>query len=169
MMEMIDNKYNKLNEDLDDEDLDDEDEDEDDDKEDEESEDSLNITPKDLYVLFKGDKNFYAQAANLLYDWYDMEGAFEDFSSKQAFLDFVRSDIYDMLDAADTDDAIIVKKALGIYDPEEYEDEEDLEESFKSKDRYSVLREALDRLDEEDNKAKRAKAKIKSLRSRLKA
>ena len=44
-----------------------------------------------------------------------------------------------------------------------------IEESFKSKDRYSVLREALDRVDREDNKRKKTKVRIKSLRSRLKA
>ena len=44
------------------------------------------------------------------------------------------------------------------------------ETSFKSKDKYSVLREALDRLDEEDNKGKKIKvrAQIKNLRSKLK-
>lgn len=47
-----------------------------------------------------------------------------------------------------------------------------IEESFKSKDKYSVLREALDRLDREDNKDKekriRTRAQIRNLRSRLK-
>ena len=48
---------------------------------------------------------------------------------------------------------------------------ENLEESFKSKDKYSVLREALDKLDAEDSKTKRAKtrARVKALRSKLKA
>lgn len=159
---MIDEKHNKLNEDLDDEDLDDEDFDE----------GELDIRPGDFYALFEGDKNLYAQAANILYDWYEAEGAFEDFSSKEEFLDFVRRDIYGMLDAADwKEDVITVEKAMGIYDPEQWEDDEELEESFKSKDKYSVLREALDRLDREDDKARRVKtkARIKSLRSRLKA
>lgn len=35
-----------------------------------------------------------------------------------------------------------------VEDEDDYEDDEELEESFKSKDKYSVLREALDRLDE---------------------
>lgn len=42
---------------------------------------------------------------------------------------------------------------------DDYEDDEELEESFKSKDKYSVLREALDRLDREDNKGKKIKFK----------
>lgn len=67
------------------------------------------------------------------------------------------------------------------WDPEEYEysDIGDeiystpyiMEETFfKSKDKYSVLREALDRLDEEDYKGKKIKtrAQIRNLRSKLK-
>jgi hypothetical protein len=57
-----------------------------------------------------------------------------------------------------------------VYDSEvDFFKEGSVEESFKSKDKYSVLREALDRLDREEGEAKRAKtkARIKSLRSRL--
>lgn len=93
----------------------------------------LNIKPEDFYVLFKGDKDLYAQAANILYDWYEAEGSFEDFSSKKKFLDFVEWDIYDMLDAADSkEDVITVEKAMGIYDPEQWEDpeEDDLDEDL---------------------------------------
>ena len=116
---------------------DDEDEDDDEEEDDDESENSLNIKPEDFYLLFKGDKNLYARAAKILYHEYKEEGRFEDFDSKEEFLDFVRKDIYEMLDAADSEsDVITVKKAMGIYDPEEYEDSEDLEESFKSKDKY---------------------------------
>lgn len=46
-----------------------------------------------------------------------------------------------------------------------------MEEGFKSKDKYSALREALDSLDREDGEPKRAKvkARIKRLRNQLKA
>lgn len=156
----------------------------------------LNIKPEDFYVLFKGDKDLYAQAANILYDWYEAEGAFEDFSSKEEFLDFVEQDIYNMLDAADLkEDVITVEKAMGIYDPEEWEESEELDEQgeddegyepqlttdpmnagqwyeslHEEKDRYSVLREALDRLDREDNRGKKSKvrAQVRNLRSKLK-
>lgn len=58
------------------------------------------------------------------------------------------------------------------YEPFEivdWVDKEELEESFKSKDKYSVLREALDRLDEEDSRGKKinARAQIRNLRSKL--
>ena len=71
-----------------------------------------------------------------------------------------------------------------FYKQGEHEDDEEYEpqlttdrmhagqwyESFKSKDKYSVLREALDRLDREDNKGKKSKARaqIRNLRSKLK-
>ena len=97
----------------------------------------LNIKPEDFYVLFKGDKDLYAQAADILYDWYEAEGAFEDFSSKKKFLDFVRQDIYDMLDAADSkEDVITVEKAMGIYDPGEWEDPEELDEQGEDDEGY---------------------------------
>ena len=58
------------------------------------------------------------------------------------------------------------------YEPYELVDridkEEFIEENFKSNDKYSVLREALDKLDEEDNREKiNVRAKIKNLRSKL--
>lgn len=61
------------------------------------------------------------------------------------------------------------------YDYYDYDDEdedfEELEENlFKSKDKYSILREALDRLDREDSRGKKSKTrvKIRALRSKLK-
>ena len=88
-------------------------------------------------MIFKGDKSFYDQAANILYDWYEAEGDFEDFNSKKKFLDFVKGDIYDMLDAADSkEDVITVEKAMGIYDPEEWEESEELDEQGEDDEGY---------------------------------
>ena len=39
--------------------------------------------------------------AYIIYDWYDEEGALDDFDSVTAFVDYVSDDIYDMLDACD--------------------------------------------------------------------
>ena len=72
----------------------------------------------------------------------------------------------------DTEDVREVEEETGYEEFEvvDWIDKENLKESFKSKDKYSVLREALDRLDREDNKGKKikARAQIRNLRSKLK-
>lgn len=39
--------------------------------------------------------------AEMIYEWYDAEGALEDFDNVRDFLDYVEGDIWDMLDACD--------------------------------------------------------------------
>lgn len=39
--------------------------------------------------------------ANTVYEWYNNEGSFEDFDSLDDFIDYMKDDIYDMIDAAD--------------------------------------------------------------------
>lgn len=60
-------------------------------------------TSEVFYDLFKSkDPKICSRAANILYDWYSAEDAFSDFTSKRAFLSFVKSDLFDMFDAADS-------------------------------------------------------------------
>ena len=72
----------------------------------------------------------------------------------------------------DTENVREVEKETGYEEFEvvDWIDKENLEENFKSKDKYSVLREALDRLDREDNRGKKSKvrAQVRNLRSKLK-
>ena len=50
-------------------------------------------------------------------DWYEAEGALEDFESTEDLADFMEGDIYDMLDAADDSRWVRrVKKKLGYSD-----------------------------------------------------
>ena len=100
----------------------------------------------------------------------------EEFDNKEDAMDYAQEQI-----SSGNYDEVIVSEVT--IDEDGYEDEtilldsdfykqgereEDLEESFKSNDRYSVLREALDKLDEEDNREKiNVRAKIKNLRSKL--
>ena len=59
------------------------------------------------------DKALCQKACEIMYDWYSNEDAFDDFDSISDFLDYVSSDIYDMLDAAtDEEEKNIVLAAL---------------------------------------------------------
>ena len=87
----------------------------------------------------------------------------EEFDNKEEAMDYAKKQIH----SGNYEEVIVSEVTI---DEDGYEDEtilldsdfykqgereEDLEESFKSKDKYSVLREALDILDEEDNKGKK--------------
>lgn len=77
---------------------------------------------KDLLPLTNGNKD----AAEIIWDWYDNEYAYEDFGNKADYINFIEDDIYDMLDAAtDPDEIEIVKKALNISEDDDYYDDED--------------------------------------------
>ena len=57
------------------------------------------------------------QASKIVYNWYNNEGAFDDFESTEDFIDYLKDDIYDMLDAATTqNEKDVVMKALGDDD-----------------------------------------------------
>lgn len=69
------------------------------------------------------------EVREIIAQWYENEGAIEDFRNATEFAEFMKDDIVDMLDAAwDEDEANAVRKALG-YEIE-YEDDEDLDESL---------------------------------------
>ena len=71
------------------------------------------------YRAIKRVLNGDAKAADIVYDWYWNEEAFDDFDSAGEFEDYVRDDIYAMLDAADDAEEIrIVRNALGEEDEE---------------------------------------------------
>ena len=60
------------------------------------------------------DKKLCMDAAKIVYNWYETEGALEDFDYLEDFITFVKDDIYDMLDAASNAKEVkIVNKALG--------------------------------------------------------
>lgn len=64
--------------------------------------------------------------AETIFDWYDAEGATEDFDNVRDFLDFVNDDILNMLDAADDQYfANQIRAALG-YDPVELDEDGDI-------------------------------------------
>lgn len=60
--------------------------------------------------------------ASTIYDWYDAEGAFEDFSTVSEFVDFLRDDIYNMLDAC-TDAEL--RREIGSYVGYDIDEDED--------------------------------------------
>ena len=87
----------------------------------------------------------------------------EEYPSPEVIYSYM-DEIYDLfIQGKDKELDHVIRKAKSII-------ETTLEESFKSKDKYSVLREALDRLDREDNKGKKSKvrAQVRNLRSKLK-
>lgn len=55
-----------------------------------------------------------ADIINIIIDWYENEGAADDFDNNQDFAEFIKDDIYDMLDAADPEQGEKVAKALNI-------------------------------------------------------
>lgn len=53
--------------------------------------------------------------ADIIYNWYDLEDAWEDFDSVQDFLSYMEHDVYDMLDACDDpDEAERVRRAIEV-------------------------------------------------------
>ena len=103
---------------------------------------------------------------------FNFEGYIDDHELKKAVAEVIYGDDWPSEDSEELDEQ--------GEDDEEYEPQlttdrmhagQWYESLDKENDKYSVLREALDILDREDGEAKRAKvkARIKSLRSRLKA
>lgn len=87
------------------------------------------------------DEELCEEACEIIYDWYSNEGTFDDFDSVSDLVDYVESDIYDMLDAATSArEKKIVQAALGYTDEEDEED--DLDESYDEEElddiRYGV-------------------------------
>lgn len=67
-------------------------------------------------------------AANIVYQWYAYEDAFEDFDTVDDFIDYAKDDVYNMLDAASVEERKIVSDALGIDcadDCDDYDDDYD--------------------------------------------
>lgn len=129
--------------------------------------DSSNHSPEEIWGLIQNkDFDKLTDIAYELYvDWIESTYIDKDSSSIYGYLDINKNEI--VLGGDHT---------FFIYTLDEYlkehgnEDYEDFEESFKlkSNDKYSVLREALDKLDREDNREKiNVRAKIKNLRSKL--
>lgn len=81
------------------------------------------------------------KACNILFDWYSAEGAFEDFTTIRDFIEFVESDVYNMLEAASySDDIKIVCDALGLdyslfsYNEDELDESVHLTEATKDQE-----------------------------------
>lgn len=73
--------------------------------------------PDIFYDLFKSkDPKIGRRAAYILYDWYSAEDAFSDFTSERDFLNFVRSDLADMFDAADSAEEVrtVIEALIGL-------------------------------------------------------
>lgn len=93
------------------------------------------------YLAIKRVMRGDTEAADIVYGWYKAEEAFSDFNNAKEFEDFVRDDIYAMLDAAgDRNEVKIVHKALGDEDWDE-ESEEDRDNDFFKRpfESYEVL------------------------------
>ena len=68
---------------------------------DESLEESYNPSPKMFKRLCKSkDEKLCDEACQIMFNWYANEDAFDDFDTISDFIDFVSTDIYDMLDAA---------------------------------------------------------------------
>lgn len=92
-----------------------EDDDDDDDYDDEEYDSIPSFDYSDDKVVPAIEKtlNVSTKIAKLIYQWYDNEGAWEDFDSIKDFCSFLKSDIYDMADACDDEtERDIVLKAI---------------------------------------------------------
>lgn len=81
-------------------------------------------------------KNVIAEALNvsediasIIYDWYDAEGSFDDFDDVDDFVNYLKDDIYDMLDAASEPIRSKVAHALDIDIYDQDEEEEDQNEN----------------------------------------
>lgn len=64
--------------------------------------------------------NISEDVASIIYEWYDVEDAWDDFDSVEDFCSFLKRDIYDMIDGCSDDpydnesDSNIVRDALGL-------------------------------------------------------
>ena len=128
--------------------------------------DSSNYSPEEIWNLIQNkDFDKLTDIAYELYvDWIESTYIDKDSSSVYGYLDINKDEI-----VLGGDHNFFIYTLDEYLKEHENEDYEDLEESFRSNDKYSVLREALDRLDREDNKEKKinARAKIKNLRNKL--
>ena len=69
-------------------------------------EDLLNFTRMnefgdDIIFDISDTLNCSEKSAEIIYEWYDEEGIFDDFETRKEFLSFLKTDIFDMIDACD--------------------------------------------------------------------
>lgn len=75
---------------------------------------SIDIPLSKIIEVFRGDEEYFEEAARIIRDWYVAEGCDEDFDDVDDFIDWMCDDIFDMVDAAtDPREVRIVKKAIG--------------------------------------------------------
>lgn len=68
-------------------------------------------TKKAVQLAFKNAK-LSKEALDIIVEWYKYDGSIDDFDSIEEFADFIKDDIYDMLDCSDEQERKIVEQFI---------------------------------------------------------